>query len=103
MKLREHPYFNHKGLPSWPPAWSYVSGPCIDRPQGEVGILKKVQLSSAGHRDRCFLTIQFKSSFYIGCLFVSDPAFCKQIEALLQDHIDEEIRAVANLDLSHLL
>jgi hypothetical protein len=54
MLLREHPLFRYHNIPSWPPVWTWTGGLETDRPRGEIGILRKVELSNVLPADRCF-------------------------------------------------
>jgi hypothetical protein len=36
MLLRDHPLMSYRGLPSWPPAWTWIGGLDNKRPQGEM-------------------------------------------------------------------
>src|SRR5262245_65889658 len=68
--LRNHPLFNHRGVCSWPPVWTWISGLDNEHPVGEIGILRDVQLSNIEPADRCFLYVDFDGASYIGCLLV---------------------------------
>ena len=46
MLFRDHPLFTYKDSRSWPPNWLYCGGFDNTNPQGEVGILKNVFVSS---------------------------------------------------------
>jgi hypothetical protein len=46
MLLRAHPLMTYKGIRSWPPAWLWRGGNENTHPEGEVGILKDVMLST---------------------------------------------------------
>ena len=68
MLLRDHPLFNHRGVPSWPPAWTWVSGLDNKHPRGEIGFLRDVHPSNIQPADRCFIYMDFDGASYIGCL-----------------------------------
>ena len=63
MPLREHPLFRHHNIPSWPPVWTWTGGVENDRPQGEIGILRKVEASNIQPTDRCFLHVDHEGSW----------------------------------------
>jgi hypothetical protein len=42
MLLRDHPLMSYNGMPSWPPAWTWIGGVENDHPRGEVGILEAI-------------------------------------------------------------
>jgi hypothetical protein len=83
MLLRDHPLLTYQNRSSWPPAWLYCGGFDNTHPQGEVGILKNVFVSSVKPSTRCFLVMEHAGAEYMGDLFISDAAFCMQIYALL--------------------
>jgi hypothetical protein len=71
MLLRDHPLMSRHGVPNWPPVWTWVNGPEVERPEllrGEVGILKWIGLSAMQPPDRCYLYIDHEQSSYLGCL-----------------------------------
>lgn len=71
MKLRDHPLVS----PSWPPAWWWRAGEDSKPPQGEIGILKEVQLYSIQPADRFYLIMENAAAEYLGILLVEDYAF----------------------------
>ena len=103
MLLRNHPLFNHRGVPSWPPAWTWVSGTDNKHPIGEIGILRDVHPFNFEPADRCFLYMDFDGASYIGCLLIDDTAFCRQIVELLMANRNRPIAEIGSLDLSHTL
>jgi hypothetical protein len=84
MLLRDHPLLNHRGIPSWPPTWTWIGGLEDKCPQGEVGILKAVELSHVLPADGCFLIIDYEESLYMGCLLIDDEISCGQMMESLQ-------------------
>ena len=40
MLLRDHPLLCYRGVPSWPPTWTWVGGSDNQKPRGEIGIRK---------------------------------------------------------------
>lgn len=103
MLLRNHPLMSYKGIPNWPPIWTWTDGLENTRPRGEIGILKGVALSKVQPADRCFVYIDHEGSSYIGCLLFDDSVFCGQIAKLLQGCRDRRIAEIGSLDLSHTL
>ena len=101
MLLRDHPLMRYKGVPNWPPAWTWTDGLENKRPQGEIGVLKAVALSNVQPADRCFLYIEHEGSAYIGCLLFNDSTFCDQVANLLQSQCNRPISEIGSLDLSH--
>jgi hypothetical protein len=100
MLLRNHPLMTYKSLYSWPPVWIWTDGGENKHPRGEVGILREVTLSNINPADRCFLYIDHEGSTYVGCLLISDHAFCAQIVKLLQGFCNRSIAEIGGLDLS---
>jgi hypothetical protein len=103
MLLRHHPLFRYRGVPSWPPVWTWTGGLENNQPRGEIGILRKVELSNVLPADRCFLYVDHEGSFYIGCLLVDDSTFCGQVAKQLANHCNRPISEIGSLDISHTL
>jgi hypothetical protein len=103
MLLRDHPLLSYKGIPSWPPVWTWVDGLENKRPRGEVGILQEVRLSNINPANRCFLSIEHEGSSYIGCLLIENQTFCAQIVNVLQGHCSCPITDIGSLDVAHTL
>jgi hypothetical protein len=103
MVLRDHPLMSYKGIPNWPPAWTWTAGEEKKSPKGEIGILKTVGLSKVEPSDRCFLHIDHEGSSYIGCLIFDDSTFCIQIAELLKNYCNRRIAEIGSLDISHTL
>jgi hypothetical protein len=103
MKLRDHPLMTYKDVRSWPPAWLWRGGYETTHPHGEVGILKEVIPSTVACYNSCFLIMEHCGAEYIGVLFLSDPAFCRQIHALLVENCGETILEIGDIDLSYML
>jgi hypothetical protein len=94
----------YRGLHSWPPVWTWVGGTDNQRPQGEVGVLKKeARVSKIEPADRIFLYIEYEKASYIGCLLIDHVSFCRQIAGLLQEYCERPLREIGDLDLSHTL
>jgi hypothetical protein len=103
MLLREHPLLSYRGIPSWPPTWSWLGDGLNRHPKGEVGVLKEVRVPVANPFDRCFLIVEYKKAKYMGCLLIDDLRFGNQISRLLQAHCGELLASIGSLDLSHTL
>jgi len=101
--LRHHPLFRYRGVPSWPPVWTRADGLENNRPKGEIGILRKVELSNILPANRCFLYIEHEGSSYVGCLLVDEKSFCRQVATLLKNHCNRPISEIGSLDISHTL
>ena len=103
MLLRHHPLFRYRGVPSWPPVWTWADGLENNRPKGEIGILRKVELSNILPANRSFLYIEHEGSSYIGCLLFDDSAFCGQVATVLNNHCNRPISEIGSLDISNTL
>jgi hypothetical protein len=104
MTLRKHPLLNYRGIPSWPPVWTFTGGLKNKRPRREeIGVLSEVTISNVQPADRCFLHIEHEGSTYVGCLLIEDQNFCAQIVKLLQGHLKRPIAEIGSLDLSYNL
>jgi len=103
MLLRDHPLFNHRGVRSWPPVWTWISGLDNEHPVGEIGVLRDVHRSNIEPADRCFLYIDFDGASYVGCLLIDDTAFCRQIVELLLVNRNKTIAGIGSLDISSTL
>jgi hypothetical protein len=101
MLLRDHPLMSHRGVPNWPPVWTWTDGLENTHAKGEVGILKAVTLSNIGPSYRCYLHIYYEGSVYIGCLLFDDHAFCRQLAKLLEGYCNRLIAEIGGLDLSY--
>src|SRR5262245_30469630 len=101
MLLRDHPLISYRGIPSWPPTWTWTVGSEDRHPKGEVGILKAIFPSQIQPADRCFLLISYQGSEYLGCLLFSDHALCSQTVKLLGGYCNHPIIEIGSLDLSH--
>ena len=88
---------NYRGGRSSPPDWLWKGGIDANGLQGEVGILKDVLLSSVPPANACFLIIGHCGAEYIGTLLVSDPAFHRQICALLLQQRGQTIWEIGEL------
>ena len=103
MELRYHPLMSYRGLPNWPPVWTWRGGGAENRRvRGEVGVLKDVLLSTIEPKSRIFLIVEHENEEYMGCLLFGDPRVCDQIFQVLKDHSGQRIIDIGGLDISHL-
>jgi hypothetical protein len=103
MLLRDHPLMSYRGIPSWPPIWTWVYGHENKKPKGEIGILTEVRLSLIEPPNRCFLLMDHQGSTYMGCLLIDDLSFCAKITQLLQNYCGQSLQDIGSLDLSYTL
>ena len=101
MKLRDHPLMTYMGVRSWPPAWLCRGGGDTTYPQGEVGILKDVMLSTIAPHSTCFLIMEHGGAQYIGALLVSEPAFHREICKILFQNCGQTIQDIGEIDISY--
>ena len=103
MFLRNHPLISYGGVPSWPPAWTWVDGGEDKHPTGEIGTLRTTLLSKIQPANRCFLLISYEGSSYIGCLIFEDSAFCRHVAEVLRSCCNRPIAEIGSIDLAHTL
>ena len=103
MLLRNHPLMRYRGLSNWPPAWLWIDGVENKHPRGEIGILTSVEVSNVPPANRCFLSIDYEGSSYMGCLLFDDVAFCQDIVEPLQSSCNRPIAEIGRLDVSYTL
>ena len=103
MLLRNHLLLNHRGVPSWPPAWTWVAGLDNKHPKGEIGILKDVHRSNIEPADRCFVYMDFDGASYIGCLLIDDIVFCRRTVEVLLANCNKTIAEIGSLDVPFTL
>lgn len=101
MKLRDHPLMTYMGVRSWPPAWLWRGGGDTTYPQGEVGILKDVMLSTIAPHSTCLLIMEHGGAQYIGALLVSEPAFHREICKILFQNCGRTIQDIGEIDISY--
>ena len=101
----------YRGQCNWPPVWLWIGKGKNKYPTGEVGILKKVSVSTFDPGDpdspkpynRIYLTMEYLDARYMGCLLFDDAASCMQIGAILAKCRGRRLAAIGDLDLSQLL
>ena len=94
---------SRRGARNWPPVWTWIGGKENKRPKGEVGVLSDVRLCTVEPRDRCFLTMQYRGSDYMGSLLFDDPSFCRGIFTLLSNQVGRSIEYIGGLDLRYTM
>jgi PPK2 family polyphosphate:nucleotide phosphotransferase len=95
MLFRDHPLMSYRGVPNWPPVWTWTGGLENGHPRGEIGILKEVLLSKVKPATQ-FLYIDHEGSSYIGCLLFDDHAFCRHIAELMMKDVIKQSHEFAN-------
>jgi len=103
MKLRDHPMMTYMGVRSWPPAWLWRGGCDSTQPEGEVGILKDVMLSTIAPHSTCFLIMEHCGAQYIGALLLSEPTFLREICKVLFQNCGQTIQDIGEIDISYTL
>jgi hypothetical protein len=102
MQLRDHPLVSFFGRHSWPPVWTWIGGQRDQYLRGELGVLKEVRLSERPAQ-KCFLVMEHENALYMGCLLISDHAFCEQIFELIGKHRGYSVKAIGDINVDHLL
>ncbi|HEY1269262.1 MAG TPA: hypothetical protein VGH16_18530 [Candidatus Binatia bacterium] len=105
MRLREHPLMNCMTRRAWPPSqWKSVGGQQDVFLTGEIGILKEIRIATSSPRmTKLYLLIEVEKRLYMGISLIEDSAFARQVYELLEEHLDEPIASVGDLDVGHLL
>ena len=99
MEVRNHPLMVFKGVPNWPPAWIWTSGPANARPKGEIGTLRDIWQSTI-NPDTCFISIVYDESTYLGLLLFDDPNFCRRVCESLKAKCGQSVQEIGGLDFS---
>lgn len=103
MELRKHPKMRWQGLPNWPPQWTGPHGPDNPLPQGEVGILTRVETAVENAiAPHCVLIIHYNGQDYVESLSFDDEEFLKTICSILNDHIGGLISAIGSVDIAEV-
>ena len=102
MLLRDHLLMSCRGIPSWPPSWTWIDGQEDNDPKGEIGILKHVIPSHIEPYDRYFLIMEHSGAEYIGVLVVSDTAFNREILGVLLPNRGKTIKEIGSIDLADI-
>jgi hypothetical protein len=101
MRLRDHPWMNHRTIKTWPPAWVWISGSRDKKPKGEVGTLKDARRYEAS-TNRCFLVIEHEQKLYVGCDDLENRSLCDEIYELLSKEIGQSLAGIGALDIDAL-
>jgi hypothetical protein len=101
MLLRDHPRMRYRGVPSWPPTWTWTGGLENQHPGGEIGILKAIELSHV--QPACFLSIHHEGSSYLGCLPFDDDKFCRYVAQFLENYCHHSIAEIGSLDVTYTM
>jgi hypothetical protein len=102
MKLREHPLMSYRGVPNWPPAWTWIDGKYQAQalpPGSEVGVLENTRRSAVSP-NAMFLTMSYNDSRYVSQLFFDDPEFCQRVCDLLKHHFGSPIQTIGDMEIS---
>ena len=90
-----------QGLPNWPPQWTGPHGPDNPFPQGEVGILTRVETAVENTiAPHCVLVIHYNDQDYLAILCFDDEEFLGTVCAALKRHTGSSISAIGSLDIS---
>ena len=101
MELRSHPRMTWQGHPNWPPKWTGPHGPQNPLPEGEVGVLTRVETTDPSLiAPHCILIIRYNNEDYLGSLYFDDEDFLTEICDLLQSYIGRRISEIGSLDIT---
>jgi len=89
-QLRQHP--------NWPPAWVRTNGTGDKYISGALGILERTQASLADGK-RCFITIRYQNSTYIGGINFDDAQTCRKVCTFLDSYYGQPVEQVAQLEI----
>jgi len=100
MQVRNHPLMVYTGRPSWPPQWQWISGPkTVESAAGEAGTLKRVQKARV-LGNTIFITIETASGDrFTGQLKFDNEIFAERILLLLQKHVGQTIKNIAQIEI----
>ena len=71
----------------------------VDNPQGEVGILTRLEIGTPSALDpHCIIIMRWNDQDYLGSLFFDDLNFRNQIVAILRQHIGSSISEIGSLN-----
>jgi len=90
VQLRQHP--------NWPPAWVRTNGTGDKYISGALGILERTEASSLDGK-RCFITITYRNSTYIGGINFDDAQICRKVCAFLDSHHGQPVEKIAQLEI----
>jgi hypothetical protein len=93
----------YRGVPNWPPAWTWRSGSTIRRVRGEIGALKEIVPSGIRPMTQFFMIMEFHNCEYMGAMLFEDASFCRQIFFLLKPYCGRPLNEIGDLELGHLL
>ena len=97
VELGKHRLMIWRGLPNWPPKWNGPHGPDNPLPQGEVGILTRLETGTPSAFDP--YCIAWNDQDYLGSLFFDELNFFNQIVAILRQHIGSPIAEIGSLNI----
>jgi hypothetical protein len=71
MELRNHLQMIWQGRPNWPPKWTGPHNSENPLPEGEVGVLTRVETTDPSLiAPHCILVIRYEDEDYLGTLFL---------------------------------
>jgi hypothetical protein len=100
MELRNHSQMIWQGRRNWPPKWTGPHNSENPLPEGEVGVLTRVETTDPSLiAPHCILVIRHGNEDYVGSLFFNDEEFLQKICRMLNDHIGLSISEIGSLDI----
>lgn len=94
--LRDHPSMIRRGIRNWPPVWTNGAKEA-KKVTGEVGVLRYIHANDVSNR--CFLIAENDRQLYTGTLIFDDVKFCRQVVAMLRQHVGRPIKEIGDLDV----
>lgn len=90
------------GMRAWPPLWTNARNDEVDKPRGELGILREVEQNKLV-KEAVFLWIDHEGARYFGGMVFDDASFCRAIFTFLKSQIGVPIQEIGDSDVSFLL
>jgi hypothetical protein len=99
MRLREHTSLSRSGKHYWPPPWLKLSGAGADTLTDDSAVVSSITLSRIDPPTTCYLLVESGRTSYMGMLGCDDPAFCRQLYAIVKQHVGKTVKEIAEVDL----
>ncbi len=66
---------------------------------GEIGLLKKVEISQIEPPTYLFLIMEHQGSCYLNTMMIKDSKFCRQVHFVFQQQIGQTIQKIGDSEL----
>jgi hypothetical protein len=84
---------------NWPPEWRGPYGPDKPLPNGEVGVLRRVEASDILNTPHCVMVIEWNGQEYFGFLYFDEASFAHELIRLLQNWLGHPIAEVGSIEI----